>query len=106
MKRLVIAAAIGLGLALGGAAAADPGWVDLEPHVDPSVLTTRHMREPEILNAKPSGFWTSNRPAIGGAYRYRLLLIGVGIAAIMGTVIIVVIRRARREASPSSGARA
>jgi len=70
------------------------------PHVDPKLLTERHMREPEILHAKPSGFWTSNRPATGGAYRYRLMLLGVGIAAIMATIMIVVIRRgARRPAA-------
>jgi hypothetical protein len=69
---------------------------DLTPHVDPSLLSERHMREPEILHEKPSGFWTSNRPAVGGAYRYPLLLLGVGIAAIMGAIIVVVIRRNTR----------
>ncbi len=47
----------------------------------------------EILTDRPSGFWTSNRPAVGGAYRYRLMLIGVGIAGIMGVVIWRVIRK-------------
>jgi hypothetical protein len=73
---------------------------DLTPHVDPALLTERHMREPEILHAKPSGFWTSNRPAIGGAYRYKLMLLGIAIAAAMGTLMVVVIRRyARRPAA-------
>jgi len=31
----------------------------------------------EILSTRPSGFWTSNRPATNGAYRWRLLGIGV-----------------------------
>ena len=97
LRRLVIACAIGLGLALAaGGAAADPGWTDLKPQVDPSVLTDTGMRRPEILHEKPSGFWTSNKPAVGGAYRYRLLLLGVGVAAIMGTVIVLVIRRSGR----------
>ena len=96
MKRLLVAIALacGLGLGLASLAAADP-----DPSVDPSLLSERHMRQPEILHEKPSGFWTSNRPAVGGAYRYRMMLIGIGIAAIMGTVIVVVIKKnARRPA--------
>lgn len=96
VKRLLVAIALACGLALtvGAPASADP-----DPNVDPALLSERHMREPEILHAKPSGFWTSNRPAVGGAYRYRMMLIGIGIAAIMGTIIVVVIKRnARRPA--------
>jgi hypothetical protein len=51
----------------------------------------------EILYNRPSGFWTSNRPAIGGAYRYRLLGIGVVIAAGMGYALVKIIRKAERE---------
>jgi hypothetical protein len=46
---------------------------------------------------RPSGFWTSNRPAVGGAYRYRLLLIGIAIALVMGLVMVRVIRKARSQ---------
>lgn len=45
------------------------------------------------LTEKPSGFWTSTRPARGGAYRYRMLGIGVALAAITGLVTFRVIRR-------------
>ena len=38
----------------------------------------------EYLTERPSGFWTSNRPAVGGAYRYRLLLVGCAVALGMG----------------------
>jgi hypothetical protein len=51
----------------------------------------------EILYNRPSGFWTSNRPAVGGAYRYRLLLIGVVIAGITGYMVLRVVRRANAE---------
>jgi len=44
-----------------------------------------------------SGFWTSRQPAKNGAYRYRLMAIGGGIVIIMGTVMIVLVRRAKRE---------
>jgi hypothetical protein len=49
----------------------------------------------EILYNRPSGFWTSNRPAVGGAYRYRLLLIGVAVAGITGYLTWRLIRRQR-----------
>lgn len=44
------------------------------------------------LTHKPSGFWTSSRPAKGGAYRYRMLGIGAALAAITGLITYRVIR--------------
>ncbi|HEY6174156.1 MAG TPA: hypothetical protein VIX73_06920 [Kofleriaceae bacterium] len=51
----------------------------------------------EILSERPSGFWTSNRPAVGGAYRWRLLGLGVVIAAATGYGMLRLIRRANAE---------
>ena len=51
----------------------------------------------EILTEKPSGFWTSNRPAVGGAYRWRLLGIGVVILAITGYGMLRLVKRANAE---------
>jgi hypothetical protein len=51
----------------------------------------------EVLSDRPSGFWTSNRPAVGGAYRYRLLLIGIAVAMGTGLVMWRVIRKANAE---------
>jgi hypothetical protein len=51
----------------------------------------------EVLTERPSGFWTSNRPAVGGAYRYRLLLIGVAVALGTGFVMWRIIRKANAE---------
>jgi hypothetical protein len=45
------------------------------------------------LTEKPSGFWTSTRPAKGGSYRYRMLGIGVALAAITGLFTVRIIRR-------------
>jgi len=53
----------------------------------------------EILYERPSGFWTSNRPAVGGAYRYRLLGIGVVVAAGMGVLMWRLVKRARPPAN-------
>jgi hypothetical protein len=65
--------------ALGGASAAD------EP--------PRQQRQREILRERPSGFWTSNRPAEHGAYRWRLLGLGVVIVGTMGFLILRTLRR-------------
>lgn len=68
--------------------AADDAFV-----VDPAEEPGTVMREPERLQHKPSGFWTSGRPAVGGAYRYRLLGIGVAVLVITGIVTVWVVRR-------------
>lgn len=51
------------------------------------------MRQPERLLQKPSGFWTSGRPAVGGAYRYRLLAIGTGVMIATAILMVWVVRR-------------
>jgi hypothetical protein len=81
-----LARCILLALAIGAASAAWPAAAGAEP-------PTTH----EILSNRPSGFWTSNRPAVGGAYRWRLLGIGVGIAVITGYGMLRLVRRASAE---------
>lgn len=44
---------------------------------------------------RPSGFWTSGRPAQGGAYRYRMLGIGTAIAVVMLGFVLWIVRRDR-----------
>ena len=51
----------------------------------------------EVLTSRPSGFWTSNQPATHGAYRWRLLGLGVVIAAATGYGMLRLIRRASAE---------
>jgi hypothetical protein len=80
MRRLAVLLA--LGLALG--TAAPRGYA--EP-------PTTH----EILTERPSGYWTSNRPAVGGAYRWRLLGIGVVLLAITGYGMLRLVKRASTE---------
>ena len=50
----------------------------------------------EILTERPSGFWTSNRPAVGGAYRYRLLGIGLAVLLAAGWMTWRIVARASR----------
>jgi hypothetical protein len=78
MRRLVLA--IGFVFALAAPVLAEPPTEE-RPH--------------EILSERPSGFWTSNRPAVGGAYKYRLLGIGVVIAGITGYLMIRLIKNAK-----------
>jgi len=49
----------------------------------------------EIIYNRPSGFWTSNQPAVGGAYKWRLLGVGVVVSAVTGLLVVRAIRRAR-----------
>jgi hypothetical protein len=78
MRRLVLALA--LFAAAPVSAAGDPpdrGPMETNPVEDVS-------RPHEVLSDRPSGFWTSNRPAVGGAYKYRLLEIGCAISLLTG----------------------
>jgi hypothetical protein len=89
MRRLVLAAIVALGLGAGLAGAAPAGAAPAGP---PMV-----ERKVEVLKHRPSGFWTSNRPAVGGAYRWRMLGIGVVLAGVTGFLMLRVIRRANAE---------
>jgi hypothetical protein len=51
----------------------------------------------EIVYTRPSGFWTSTRPAVGGAYRWRLLAVGVSLATITGLGMWRLVRRANAQ---------
>jgi hypothetical protein len=75
-----------LGLALGLALGAAAPLASAEP-------PTTH----EIIYTRPSGFWTSNRPAEGGAYRWRLLGIGVVLVALTGYGMRRLVKRANAE---------
>jgi hypothetical protein len=79
MRSLVIAIAVVLGLGIAAPASAEP--------------PTTH----EVIYTKPSGFWTSNRPATGGSYRWRLLGIGVVLLGITGFGMMRLVRKAAAE---------
>jgi hypothetical protein len=89
----LLALGIAVSLAIGVAAPASAQPASPQPaSAQPGQLKT-----PEILTHKPSGFWTSNRPAEGGAYRWRLLGIGAVILAITGYGMLRLVRRANAE---------
>lgn len=69
--------ALGFVVALAAPARAEPPTAE-RPH--------------EILSDRPSGFWTSNRPAVGGAYKFRLLGIGVVVASLSGFFMVRLIK--------------
>ncbi|HWU87149.1 MAG TPA: hypothetical protein VN253_07740 [Kofleriaceae bacterium] len=91
MRRLVLAAIVALGLALGLGLGA--GSVVSPAAAEPQMTE----RKVEILEHRPSGFWTSNRPAQGGAYRWRLLGIGVVLASATGFLMWKLTRKANAE---------
>ncbi|HEX7835888.1 MAG TPA: hypothetical protein VF469_00415 [Kofleriaceae bacterium] len=86
MRLAVLARCFPLGIAVSLALAAAAPLAGAEP-------PNTH----EILYTRPSGFWTSNRPAVGGAYRWRLLGIGAVIAGLTGYGMLRLVRRASAE---------
>jgi hypothetical protein len=63
------------------------------------------MREPQQLAYRPSGFWTSNRPAVGGAYRWRMMGVGVLVLAItVFFVLRLLVRTSRAGRLPTATA--
>lgn len=51
---------------------------------------------------RPSGFWTSPMPATHGAYRYRMLLVGLVLFCFMGLIVVRAIKRANAERASAS----
>lgn len=87
VRAFVISIALVLGLA--GSSAAQPS----APEVERDVVYSQP--------SKPSGFWGSGQPAKGGAYRWRLLGIGVGLLGVTGFVMLRLVKRASKERSAS-----
>lgn len=59
------------------------------------------MRQPQMLDSRPSGFWTSNRPARGGAYRWRIMAAGGVVLAITMFFVLRLLFRTARERQPA-----
>lgn len=90
MRRLVLAIVLFVGAAAASADAPAPA---------PAPQTERTV---EIERVKPSGFWGTGRRSVGGAYRYRLL--GIGIVLALGTGLVM--RRLVKRANAERAARA
>lgn len=60
------------------------------------------QRALEVRRGGPSGFWTSSRPAEGGAYRYRILGMGVAAFAITAFFVFRMLRRVSAQRPPAS----
>ena len=67
---------------LPGAANSEDPW---QPPPKPTPEQMQREMSQQTRTGR-SGFWTSPYPAQHGAYRYRLLLLGIGTAGIMGLV--------------------
>jgi hypothetical protein len=67
-----------------------------QPAAQPST-----MRQPEQLTSKPSGFYTSARSSTHGAYRYKMMLVGLGTLVITAGLTYRFVRRQRPARSTS-----
>lgn len=78
-----------------------PGTQAIAPGTEPRPLRqleppTRPKEIEKVQRRRPSGFWTSTRPAKGGAYRYRMLGIGVVLMLLTLAGMIWVVRNYTR----------
>jgi hypothetical protein len=92
VKRILVAIALTCAVAMP---ACSSGTDDEKPGQE---------RQHEILQHRTSGFWTSNRPAEHGAYRWRLLAIGVVLATATGYILYRLLRRASADRFAGAGA--
>lgn len=88
MRTLCLAVLVAFGLTLGVSIAA--------PAVARAQGAGYQIHTEEEEGGGRSGFWTSRKPASGGAYRWRLLGIGVGVLALTGGGMLLLIRGAKR----------
>lgn len=112
VRRMALVVAATLVLVVGHAAAqpspygaGDPGADPSQPQTDKERARAEAWREaaeyekatgykqPERLLDRPSGFWTTTRPARGGAYRWRIMAAGV---FVLGITVFFVLRLLRR----------
>jgi hypothetical protein len=88
MRRLVLAFALFAAAPVSAAGDEAQPAAQVDGNVDRGPMGTNPVedvsRPHEVLSDRPSGFWTSNRPAVGGAYKWRLLEIGCAIALLTG----------------------
>jgi hypothetical protein len=109
-RRMALAVAATLVIVAGHAVAQPSPYGAGEPGADPSLTPAEQARieawreaaeyekatgykQPEKLLDRPSGFWTSTRPARGGAYRWRIMAAGI---LVLGVTVFFVLRLLRR----------
>jgi hypothetical protein len=90
VRRVLVLVGLTLALAFGAASAQpDPEGRPIEPG--------HHMPQPQIMNEKPSGFRMDGTPAKGGAYRYRLMIVGGFCVMLTAGLVARYLRKINRE---------
>jgi len=108
-RRIALLVVTAIALAFGSAAAqpspygaGDPGAAPMTEKEKARVEAWKEAeayekatgyKQPERLLDRPSGFWTTTRPARGGAYRWRIMAVG---AVVLGITVFFVLRLLRR----------
>ena len=81
MRRVLVLVGLSLALAFGSATAQPDPYGRVTP-------PGHQMPEPQIMNEKPSGFRMDGHQAKGGAYRYRLMIVG-GFCVMLTTALLI-----------------
>ena len=99
MRRVLVGIAIVVGLAGVAVARAEAPEAQAAAAADGGAVpgARREPGRPEMMYSKPSGFGLPNIPAKGGAYRYRLMGVGVGVLAITLLLTIRYLRKVTRQ---------
>jgi hypothetical protein len=100
VRRVLVLVGLTLALAFGAASAQPapeparpaPGDVEGRP-IEPG----HRMPQPQLMNEKPSGFRMNGMPAKGGAYRYRLMIVGGFCVMLTAALVARYLRKINRD---------
>lgn len=105
MRHVLVLVGLTVALAFGAASAQpDPtAQPDQTARPAPSDVEGRtiepghRMPQPQLMNEKPSGFRMDGTPAKGGAYRYRLMIVGAFCVMLTAGLVARYLRKINRE---------
>jgi len=107
MRALIIAVVLAVAAPAAPAAAQD---VQLPTHgrvegvaIDPADLPITDLDKGKGTR-RPSGFWTGYKPARAGAYRWPLLLVGLGVIGVTVSILFFALRRVSRARAAGAAA--
>jgi len=106
MRRVLMLVVLVLGVALPAVAAAQTAAETASQQQADEAQIQQQVKSGQVVEGKfataprsrrGSGFWTSNVPTPNHPYRWKYMAVGLGICALMGLLVLTLIRRAARQ---------